>query len=75
MPVKLSVADDGIGISPDQQEKIFNRFYQVDSSRSNEGTGLGLSMVKEIARVHGGEVSVESELGKGSVFTLTLKNI
>ena len=73
--VKLSVADDGIGISPDQQEKIFNRFYQVDSSHSNEGTRLGLSMVKEIARVHGGEVSVESELGKGSVFTLTLKNI
>lgn len=71
--VKLSVADDGIGISPDQQEKIFNRFYQADASRSNEGTGLGLSMVKEIARVHGGEISVVSELGKGSVFTLILK--
>lgn len=71
----LSVCDNGIGIAPEQQEKIFNRFYQVDASRTGKGTGLGLSMVQEIARFHGGTISVESELGKGSIFTLTLKKL
>ena len=66
------MADDGIGISEDEQELIFNRFYQSDSSRSGVGTGLGLAMVKEIASLHGGSVEVNSELGKGSVFTFVL---
>ena len=70
--ILLSVTDDGIGIPEEQQEKIFQRFYQVDSSRSNEGTGLGLSMVQEIARFHGGTVAVRSTPGEGSTFTLTL---
>lgn len=70
--IRLSVADDGIGISEDEQELIFNRFYQSDSSRSGVGTGLGLTMVKEIASLHGGSVEVNSELGKGSVFTFVL---
>lgn len=71
----LTVSDNGIGIAPEQQEKIFRRFYQVDASRAGAGTGLGLSMVQEIARLHGGTISVESTLGRGSCFTLTLKKI
>ncbi len=65
---RLVVDDDGIGISPEQADKIFDRFYQADSSRSNQGTGLGLSMAQEIARIHGGSITVESNLGKGSKF-------
>lgn len=68
----LTVTDNGIGIAPDQQERIFDRFYQADPARTGEGTGLGLAMVKEIAQVHGGSVSVESEPGRGSSFTVRL---
>ena len=70
--VCLSVKDDGIGIAKSQKDKIFGRFYQGDHSRTGEGTGLGLSMVQEIARLHGGEITVESVLGEGSIFTLTI---
>lgn len=70
--ITLSVADDGIGISEEDREKIFRRFYQADSSRSGAGTGLGLSMVSEIALFHSGTVEVESELGAGSTFILHL---
>ena len=70
--VTLSVSDDGIGISREDKEKIFRRFYQADSSRTGSGTGLGLSMVKEIASFHGGSMSVGSEPGKGSEFTFHL---
>ncbi len=69
--ITLSVGDDGIGIAEDELDKIFMRFYQSDNSRSGEGSGLGLSMVREIAQFHGGTVRVESELGKGSVFICT----
>lgn len=73
----LSVADDGIGISRENLEKIWNRFYQVEPSRNEEagggGIGLGLSMVKQIAAHLGGEISVESTLGEGTVFTFCLK--
>lgn len=72
--VELSVADDGIGIAKEEQPKIFRRFYQADNSRSNAGTGLGLSMVYEIVKFHGGEIWVESEPGKGSTFFINLKN-
>ncbi|MCD7918018.1 MAG: HAMP domain-containing histidine kinase [Clostridiales bacterium] len=68
----LSVADDGIGIAQEEQEKIFDRFYQTDASRSGAGSGLGLSMVAQIAQFHGGAVTVESAPGQGSTFTLTL---
>ena len=67
--VRLTVEDDGIGIAKDDLEKIFRRFYQADNSRTGAGTGLGLSMVREIAKFHGGEVFAESELGVGSKFT------
>ncbi len=69
---RLTVTDDGIGIGADDLDKVFNRFYQADSSRSGGGTGLGLSMVREIASMHGGEVYAESELGKGSAFTFEM---
>lgn len=72
-----TVEDDGIGISRDDQVHIWERFYRVDASRTGkeEGShsGLGLSMVKWIAQAHGGNVRVESELGKGSCFTFELK--
>lgn len=68
----LSVSDDGIGIPKEEQQNIFRRFYQADSSRSGTGTGLGLSMVYEIAQFHNGEIHVESEPGRGSTFTLIL---
>ena len=69
----LTVSDDGIGIAPEQQERIWQRFYQVDPARSGgEGTGLGLYMVQQIARLHGGTVSVDSAPGKGSTFTVRL---
>lgn len=69
----LSVTDDGIGIAPEQQEKIWQRFYQVDPSRSgSEGTGLGLCMVRQIARLHGGSAEVKSVPGAGSTFTVSL---
>ena len=59
--IALSVADDGIGITPEEQDKIFRRFYQADPSRCGNGTGLGLSMAAEIAQFHGGSIRVESE--------------
>lgn len=70
--IYLSVADDGIGIKEEDRQKIFRRFYQADNSRSGMGLGLGLSMAYEIARFHGGSISVESVPGEGSVFSLTL---
>lgn len=69
----LSVADDGIGIAPEDQEKIWQRFWQADPSRSEDGgSGLGLSMVQEIAAFHGGRATVDSTPGQGSTFTITL---
>jgi two-component system sensor histidine kinase SenX3 len=72
--VEISVADQGIGISATDQERIFERFYRVDPARSREtgGTGLGLSIVKHVCVNHGGEVTVWSTEGAGSTFTLRL---
>ena len=67
----LRVHDDGIGIAPEDQDKIWRRFWQADTSRGEGGgSGLGLSMVREMAEFQGGSASVESELGKGSTFTI-----
>lgn len=70
----LSVADTGIGIPSEAQERVFERFYRVDKSRSKEtgGTGLGLSIVKHAVQAMGGEIRLESTPGKGSVFTVIL---
>lgn len=71
--ILLQVRDNGVGIPPEQQEKIWQRFYQVDPSRSGEGgAGLGLSLVQQIARVHGGYMTLESIPDVGSSFTLHL---
>ncbi len=72
---RLEVADTGIGIALEHQPYIFDRFYRVDKARSrvSGSTGLGLAIVKGIAGQHGGKVTVSSELGKGSTFTVWLK--
>ncbi|SFM57333.1 PAS domain S-box protein [Methanolobus profundi] len=72
--LQISVIDTGIGISPDDQKKIFKPFSQIDSSTSRKysGTGLGLALVKELVELHKGRIWVESEIGKGSVFTFGL---
>jgi signal transduction histidine kinase len=72
--VTVSVADTGIGIPTRELSRVFERFYRVDRARAREtgGTGLGLSIVKHVADNHGGTVSVESELGIGTTFTVTL---
>ena len=72
--VEVDVTDEGIGIAPDDLERIFERFYRADPARSREtgGTGLGLAIVKHIATNHGGRVDVRSVEGAGSTFTLRL---
>ncbi len=73
----VTVADKGPGLSAEDQTRIFERFYRVDTSRqrsSNDGSGLGLSIVDEVMKAHGGSVSVASEPGNGATFTLHFKN-
>ena len=73
--IKLSVEDNGKGISPDNLDKIWNRFYREDESRCDtcdNSFGLGLAMVKEIAKIHKGSIEVNSQLNIGSVFTLSI---
>jgi PAS domain S-box-containing protein len=72
--LRFTVSDTGIGIEPDDLPKLFMPFVQLDSSLSRQysGTGLGLSLVRSMTELHGGKVSVESEVGKGSRFTVTL---
>ena len=72
--IKVSVTDTGTGIGPDEIEKIFDRFYQVEKTltRTVNGSGLGLSIVKGLVEAHGGKIWMESEVGKGSKFSFTL---
>ncbi|WP_447978858.1 heavy metal sensor histidine kinase [Candidatus Nitrospira bockiana] len=72
--VRVTVEDHGIGIAPGEQRHIFDRFYRTDAARAHakKGTGLGLAICKWIVEAHGGCVTVQSEPGKGSVFTVTL---
>lgn len=75
--VEIAVVDQGIGIPAADQERVFERFYRVDAARSREtgGTGLGLSIVKHVAADHGGDVTVWSQPGRGSTFTIRLPRV
>jgi two-component system, OmpR family, sensor histidine kinase SenX3 len=72
--VEVSVTDRGIGIAPEHQERVFERFFRVDPARSRAtgGTGLGLAIVKHVVANHGGEVRLWSRPGTGSTFTMRL---
>jgi two-component system phosphate regulon sensor histidine kinase PhoR len=72
--VVIRVSDNGPGIAPREQKRIFDKFYRARDplQRTIEGTGLGLAMVKHIVAAHGGKVAVESDLGKGAIFTIVL---
>ena len=74
--VVLAVQDTGIGIAKEDQEKIFDRFFRVDKARSREmgGNGLGLAIAQEIVELHHGHISIESKLGQGTTFMVTLKS-
>ena len=74
--VRISVTDTGVGIPNDDLRRIFERFYRVDKARARPagGTGLGLPIVKEVVERMGGSLSVESQLGRGSKFTIVLKS-
>ena len=75
--VVISVRDNGVGISDEDQGKVFEEFRQVgdDGKLASQGTGLGLTLSRRFVELHGGKIWVESELGKGSVFTFTLPEV
>ena len=73
--VGVRVRDTGLGIPPEAQTRIFERFYRVDPSHTVPGTGLGLSIVKEIVEAHGGTITIESKLDKGSTFEIRLPGL
>jgi two-component system phosphate regulon sensor histidine kinase PhoR len=72
--ISISVRDHGVGIASDHLPRLFERFYRVDKARSRAegGTGLGLAIAKHIVLAHGGSMSVDSRVGKGSTFTICL---
>jgi two-component system phosphate regulon sensor histidine kinase PhoR len=72
--VVIAVSDEGQGVSREHLPRLFERFYRVDKARSRDlgGTGLGLSIVKHVTQVHGGRVSVDSAIGRGSTFRIHL---
>lgn len=71
----ITVSDSGCGISPETGARIFEKFYQGETSHAGEGNGLGLPLVKKVIDILGGEISVQSEQGKGTTFTVVLKGI
>ena len=71
--VEIAVSDTGVGIAPEEQSRIFDEFGQARSAGGqSEGTGLGLTLCKRFVELHGGAIAVESALGRGSTFTVTL---
>ena len=70
--VQIDVSDDGIGISPEDQQHVFERFYRTDKARDRSGSGLGLAIVKWIVELHNGQISVKSSLGHGTTFEIIL---
>jgi signal transduction histidine kinase len=75
--IEFAVSDTGIGMTPQQQAKLFEEFSQADATTARQfgGTGLGLAITRKLARMMGGDVSVRSEPGKGSVFTVRLPGV
>ena len=72
--VKISVADNGLGISKEDQKKIFERFNQGSKKNKHNGSGIGLDLVKSLVKLHDGRITLKSELNKGSNFTIILPN-
>jgi signal transduction histidine kinase len=70
--VQIAVKDNGMGVAAEDLENIFERFYRCDPSRSEAGTGLGLSFARAVARAHTGDITVASTPGEGSAFTIML---
>ena len=70
--IKVDISDNGVGISPDKQSRIFEKYYKCDDSHSSKGNGLGLAIVKRVVDLHGGEIFVKSKVGEGATFTVTL---
>ncbi len=72
--IEFNISDTGIGVSDEDQPRIFERFYKADKSRtlSNGGSGLGLSIVKKIVEMHKGMIAIESKLGQGTTFVVSL---
>jgi len=70
--IKLTVWDSGIGIKPDDREKVFEEFQQIDGSKATEGTGLGLSLTKKLVEIHAGHIEIEDSARKGTVFNVYL---
>ncbi len=73
--IQLIIRDTGIGIAPNELSQIFNRFYRAGDPKEKEGSGIGLSLTKELVELHGGKINVESEQEKGTTFTITLPAI
>lgn len=70
--VRLVVEDQGVGIAPEDRERIFESFYRARNTGGAKGHGIGLSLVKRIVDLHGGEINVQSTLGSGTVFIVRL---
>jgi signal transduction histidine kinase len=73
--MELSVTDSGVGVESEALSRLFDRFYQADSSRAGgegHGAGLGLAIVREIVQAHGGKIGVRSQVGHGTTFTIQL---
>ncbi|MDU5021031.1 MAG: ATP-binding protein, partial [Clostridiales bacterium] len=70
--IVIEVVDSGVGIPKEKLSEIFHSFYQIENlyTRSSEGSGIGLSIIKEIVQIHGGKIEVESEVGEGSIFRI-----